>query len=241
MVLESEAIKPDIHIRFHPANVLVVDDIADNRNLLRECFADTQLNVSDANNGLEAVNAVKQGNIDLVLMDIRMPVMDGYQASEQIKAFSTVPIIALTASIMHDGYDRAKSIHFDGYLRKPVLKAELISELTRFLPFETVVETSVTEQALVLSKEELRALPQVIDALEKQANPCEQASKNNNLSEIKKFADAVLQIGSENGMAVVTDYATTLHADIDGFDITAIKESLNVFPALLAQLQNYNR
>jgi two-component system, NarL family, sensor histidine kinase EvgS len=239
MALEPEVIKSNKQIRLSPANILVVDDVADNRNLLRECFADTQLKVFDANNGLEAVNAVKQGNIDLVLMDIRMPVMDGYQASEQIKIFSTVPIIALTASVMHDSKERAKSIHFDGYLRKPVLKAELISELTRFLPFQAIEETTVTEQALVLSKDELLTLPQAIKALEKQAKTCELISKNNNMSEIKKFADAVLQIGSDNGIAVITDYAAALNADIDGFDITAIKESLNVFPALLEQLQSF--
>lgn len=241
MVMETETIKPNIRIHFRPANVLVVDDIEDIRNLLRECFSDTQFTVSNANNGLEAVNAVKQGKFDLVLMDIRMPIMDGYQAAEQIRAFSTVPIIALTASVMQDSYERTKSSNFDGYLRKPVLKNELIAELTQFLAFETIAETAVTEQVLALSKEELHALPSVIEALEKQAKTCEKISNNNNMSEIKKFADTILKVGSVNEFKVVTAYATQLQTDIDCFDLVAIKHSLNAFPELIEQLRPLNR
>ena len=241
MALESEPIKPNKQVRFHPANVLVVDDIEDNRSLLIECFAETQLQVTAVENGLEAVNAVKQGNFDLVLMDIRMPILDGYKASEQIKAFSKVPIVALTASVMQDDYERTKSIHFDGYLRKPVLKADLVAELMRFLSHDAIDGTVVPEQLLVLSKEELHVLPDVIKELEKHVKTCEKISKSNNMSEIKKFADIVLKIGTKNKISVVTDYANALNADIDCFDLVAIKRALIAFPELLEQLWGHNQ
>jgi two-component system, NarL family, sensor histidine kinase EvgS len=240
VVLEQEVIKPNKQIHFYPANILVADDIEDNRSLLKACFAETQLTVFDVKNGLEAVEAVKLGNIDLVLMDIRMPVMDGYQAAEQIKDFSKIPIIALTASVMEDDYERAKSIHFDGYLRKPVLKADLNTELMRFLSFEAIDVDMSPQKALVLSKEELEALPAAMKELEQQAKTCEQISKNNNISEIKKFADNVLIIGNKHGVSIVIEYATQLAIHIDGFDIIAIKQSLDAFPVLLAQLRDYN-
>ena len=227
--------------RFLPANVLVVDDIEDNRSLLKECFAETELAVSEVENGLDAVNRVRQGKIDLVLMDIRMPVMDGYQAAEKIKAFSQVPIIALTASVMQDDYERAKSTHFDGYLRKPVLKADLMAELMRFLPFEAIEGTTVQAHSPVLSQEELRALPSVIEELETLAKTCEHISRNNNMSEITKFADTLLAIGRQHEITAVTEYASQLQADIDGFDIIAIKQSLKAYPQLLAQLSAYGR
>ena len=122
MVLKPEVSKPSKQVRFHTANVLIVDDIEDNRSLLIECFAETQLKVTAVENGLEAVKAVKAGNFGVILMDIRMPVLDGYQAAEQIKGFSTVPIVALTASVMQDDYESAKSTHFDGYLRSRCLR-----------------------------------------------------------------------------------------------------------------------
>jgi two-component system, NarL family, sensor histidine kinase EvgS len=236
VALEAEPVKLKQKFRFAPAKVLIADDVADNRNLLKESFGDTKLSLSEVENGLEAVNAVKQGKFDLVLMDIRMPVMDGYQAAEAIKGFSDVPIVALTASVMQDEYERGKSVHFDGYLRKPVLKADLITELLRFLPYETIEERGEQEKFLALSNEEIRALPTALAELEKLQNTCGQILKNNNMTEIKRFADSVLEIGSRNEIMAVSAYGTKLQDEIDGFDIVAIKRSLNTFSALLEKL-----
>jgi two-component system sensor histidine kinase EvgS len=241
IILEPDSVKPSNPIRFQPANVLVVDDIENNRNLLIECFADSELIVSAVENGLEAVNTVKQGNVDLVLMDIRMPVLDGYQAAEQIKGFSKVPIVALTASVMQDDYDRSNSVHFDGYLRKPVLKTDLVAEMKRFLPYESIAESTAPEKKLALSKDELRALPNALNELEKLSKTCEQISKSNNMSEIAKFADAVLRIGNRHHIKAVIDYAEDLHSDIDSFDLVAIKRALAAFPDFITQLWGYTR
>jgi two-component system, NarL family, sensor histidine kinase EvgS len=234
--VEPEPKKINQHIRFFPANVLVVDDVEDNRNLLKECFAETQLILSEAENGLEAVNAVKEGRFDLVLMDIRMPIMDGYEAGQRIKTFSKVPIVALTASVMQDNYDRAKSIYFDGYLRKPVLKADLISELMRFLPFETIEDSVIEVKGVELSMEEIRTLPNALKELEQQVSICEKILKNNNMSEIKNFADTILRIGNQNRITLISDYAAQLQAAIDCFDIIAIKGYLNSFNTLHEKL-----
>jgi len=239
VALEPEPVKPSKQIRFLPAHVLVVDDIEDNRNLIRECFSETELTVLEVENGLQAVETAKQGKIDMILMDVRMPVMDGYQAAEKIKAFSKVPIVALTASVMMDDYERAKSIHFDGYLRKPVLKADLITELMRFLPYEAIEPTEVQDNLPELSLQELRALPGVIKELEKLTITCEQISRTNNMSEIKKFAENVSAIGRQHDMTAVTEFASKLQGDLDGFDIVAIKQSLSSYSLLLERLSSY--
>jgi len=228
-------------VKFHSARVLVVDDVEDNRSLLRECFAHSELLVSEVENGLKAVEKVAEGGIDLVLMDIRMPVMNGYQAAEKIKAFSKVPVIALTASVMQDEYERAKSIHFDGYLRKPVLRADLFAALKHFLPYELIAEVEENVHSLKLSPEELKALPKTIGELKKLLTTCEQIARNNSISEIEKFADSVLTIGHQHGISSVIEYAMQLNSDIDCFDIVAIKKALNSFPELLAHLAFYNK
>lgn len=71
-------------------------------------------------------------------MDIRIPVMDSYPAAQEIKDISNVSVMALTASVMKDDFERLKRDNFDAYLRKPVLKADLINELCKFLPFDQV-------------------------------------------------------------------------------------------------------
>jgi two-component system, NarL family, sensor histidine kinase EvgS len=237
--LEPEPFKQKQQVRFFPANILVVDDIEDNRSLLRESFADTDLTISEVENGLQAVNTVMQEKIDLVLMDIRMPIMDGYQASEKIKSFSKVPVIALTASVMQDEHERAKSIHFDGYLRKPVLKADLMAELMRFLPYELIEDIAEPKALPSLSSEELYVLPSVISELEKLINTCEQIAKKNNLSEIAQFADTLSTIGSNSGINIIADYGKKLKEAIECFDIVAIKRYLQAFPELISKLWSY--
>lgn len=236
LALEAESAQTGGQVVFSAANILVVDDIDHNRGLLRECFADSRLSVAEAENGLQAVDKVKQGGIDLVLMDIRMPVMDGYQAAEQIKSFCSIPVIALTASVMQDEYERAKSVHFDGYLRKPVLKADLTAELKRFLPYEIIESTTAETDALQLSPAELQALPLAMGALEKLAKHCERIANNNNMTEIEQFAADVLKVGRQHTITAVVEFADQLHSEIDCFDLVAIKESLTAYPALLSRL-----
>lgn len=235
----EEPEKPGQQIRFLPASVLVADDIEDNRGLVRECFSDTELNILEAGNGQDAIKMAMEENLDLIIMDIRMPLMNGYEAAAHIKTFSSVPIIALTASVMQDEQDRIKSIHFDGYLRKPVLKADLLAELARFLPHDVIEHEAIEANQVDFTSEEWHALPDAYAELEKLEALCKQISKNNHMSEIKQFAESVLNIGHRYTIATVTEYADQMLTEIDSFDIAAIKLSLNNFPRLLAQLTVY--
>ncbi|MGD0958745.1 MAG: transporter substrate-binding domain-containing protein [Methylomonas sp.] len=228
--IEQAAIDEQKPVRFLPAALLVVDDVADNRALLRACFADAELTVVEVENGLEAVNAVQHGNFDLVLMDIRMPVMDGYQAAEKIKAFSDVPIIALTASVMQDEYKLVKNIHFDGYLRKPVFKADLFKMLMAFLPFEFIESPPAAQTGAAWDAESMP--PEIRQELNKLLVVCERISTHNNLTEISDFAESVLNIGRRYGEPGAIKYAMQLQAEIDSFDILAIRRSLSLFQSL---------
>ncbi len=232
-------------IGFLPCKVMVVDDIADNRDLLLALLADTQIQIEEAVNGLEAIslakqNLTKQQPFDLILMDIRMPVMDGYQAAEEIKSFSSVPIVALTASVMMDEFERVKSSHFDGYLKKPVHKIDLLDKLSEFLPSEEIVLPESTRQQR-LTDSELKCLTEILNGLDKLIEEYNAISKTNNISEIKAFANALLEITKQYPVMVVDDYAKQLITDIDSFDIAAIKRSLKYYPQLIQQLkENHN-
>ncbi|PPC92353.1 MAG: histidine kinase [Methylobacter sp.] len=235
---ESDKTTPATQIRFFPANVLVVDDVEDNRGLLRECFADTELTIIEAENGQDAIDKAKQNRIDLIFMDIRMPLIDGYLAAAEIKNFSNTPIVALTASVMKDESERIKSTDFDGYLRKPVLKNELLKELTRFLAYEETLACNIPEHTIALSTEKIQVLPELVHALEKLLPVCEKISRTNNLSEIKKFAEKLLAIGQQFDIAFIVDYALQLEADLDCLDILAIKKTLETFPRFVSDFSN---
>jgi two-component system sensor histidine kinase EvgS len=228
-------------IVFHPGNILIVDDVKDNRDLLVALFAETKLKTVEAENGLEAVELIKQkldkqNQFDLILTDIRMPVMTGYQAAEKIKIFSNIPIVALTASVMTDDFERLKGKNFDGYLRKPVLKAELFRELSKFLPFEEIAVSESTTQVKPLTDAERECLPLALVALEKLTEQYNAVSKSNNISKTRTFANVLVEIANQHPVSVISEYAEQLINDIDNFDITSIKRSLNDYPQLVRQL-----
>jgi two-component system, NarL family, sensor histidine kinase EvgS len=236
---ESQATVQYKQVRFQPAVILVVDDVAHNRRLLKENFSDTGLTVLEAENGLDALLLMRKKVVDLVLMDIRMPVMDGYQAAEVIKSFSMAPIVALTASVMVDQFERLRSEYFDGYLRKPVLKSELVTELMRFLPYTQQEILPDIVGPITLSSEEKECLPQILEKLEELSPECTRCAKNNNISEVTKFAERILAIGQQYKFPLVMNYAAQLNVYIDCFDIISIKEMLNNYSSLLSKLWEY--
>jgi two-component system sensor histidine kinase EvgS len=216
---------------------LIVDDVEDNRSLLKAIFSETKLLVEEAENGLQAVKLAKQKKFDLILMDIRMPVMDGYQAAHEIKAFVNTPILALTASVMSSDFERTRSSDFDGYLRKPVLKANLFSELCLFLPFEELTLSNTDSQPISLTNNELNQIPLVLNKLLNLSEYCNAVATNNNISEIRLFADSIKSIIKQHPISLIDDYANQLTSNIDCFDIAAIKRSLNDFQSLITRLE----
>ncbi|MBF0331818.1 MAG: response regulator [Candidatus Omnitrophica bacterium] len=101
-------------------HILVVDDDAPCRQLLEIMFEDTGCTLAFALNGQEAVDMVRAGKFDIVLMDVRMPVMKGYEAAAEIrKTHKDLPIIALTAHVMAAVEEKCWESGMNDYLRKP--------------------------------------------------------------------------------------------------------------------------
>jgi two-component system sensor histidine kinase EvgS len=219
------------NIHFCNAKVLVVDDIEDNRNLLVEIFKTLGVKCIEACNGIEAVHAANNNELSMIIMDIRMPEMDGYQAANIIKrSRPELPIIALTASVMRDDYERQRRENFTGYLRKPVLKQELIAELKKHLTYkEARVETNEVDSQFYFSKPLLKILK--VNHLEQ----CKTLKQSNNLSEIATFANELLVIAEQQKSDNLKDFAEQLTQATDIFDIVSIKSLLNQFIALCEQ------
>ena len=116
--------------KFAPARVLVVDDGAENRELVRLVLEAAGLLVSEAEHGAAALEHMARDGADLVLMDVQMPVMDGYTAARLLRERGCkVPVIALTANAMK-GFEREiEAAGFSGYLTKPVDIDAMLAEL----------------------------------------------------------------------------------------------------------------
>ena len=118
--------------------VLVVEDNAENLILLRAYLDNLSLVLDFASNGLEALEKRQHGAYDLVLMDIQMPVMDGYTATREIRAWEKqrgaprVPIVALTAHALTGASAESREAGCDGHLTKPVERDDLAATIAKF-------------------------------------------------------------------------------------------------------------
>ena len=112
--------------------ILVVEDNEDNRRILVYRLRKIgQFDIREATNGEQAVEAVKAERPDLIFMDLKMPVMDGWEATRRIRAMDggrTIRIIALTAQAMAGDEQKALAIGCDDYLAKPVVDPEIVRE-----------------------------------------------------------------------------------------------------------------
>ncbi|PJJ84791.1 PAS domain-containing hybrid sensor histidine kinase/response regulator [Mucilaginibacter auburnensis] len=113
--------------------VLVVDDNKMNLLIASKFLKKWHINVDSANNGEEAVSIAAQKRYDLIIMDLQMPFMNGFEATEKIREFDIeVPIIALTADAMPDTYDKAISSGMNDYLTKPFVPDVLFNKISTY-------------------------------------------------------------------------------------------------------------
>ncbi|WP_413560359.1 response regulator [Bdellovibrio sp. HCB209] len=112
------------------AKILVVDDVSDNRLLIDRYMRNTHSEILQAANGLEAIEMMEKQKPDLILMDIQMPIMDGYETVRRIRAAGfTKPIIALTAHAMKEEGQKCMDAGCDGVLTKPARRKELLGKI----------------------------------------------------------------------------------------------------------------
>ncbi len=149
--------------------ILVVDDRKENRDLLEDMLKPVGFKVEMAEDGKEGVQKFFAYTPDCVLMDLRMPVLDGYEATTQIKKDekgSKVPIIAVTASAFDDDEKAVLRSGFDGYLRKPFRRHELFAKLQDLLDVEYIFSAEAAdsdEKSFILTREHMENLaPEII-------------------------------------------------------------------------------
>jgi two-component system sensor histidine kinase EvgS len=182
VVSAAEALEETNHqptFKFKPASLLVVDDVQSNRELIVAHFRGTLVKVRSANNGQDALLMVKESPPDLILMDLKMPVMDGFEATRLLKddaTFKHIPVIALSAAISsHEELD-SKQAGFDDFLVKPVGRSRLFHTLSHYLdhkpialPAEKEAEANSADEPQIMPIKAVQALPATWRASMKQA------------------------------------------------------------------------
>lgn len=226
-------------VEFLPSVVLVVDDIVENKELVKAIFANSAIEVKEAKDGKEAVDIALNEKIDLVLMDLQMPVMDGYEATKIIRERSgTFPIIALTASVMGGDLDKVKEYGFDAYIRKPASKSDIINKLAQYLPYKNREdEEQVTENEVVFkdmqTKEHFAKKFQ-----EEFLKEYEDVKDKGDMELIRALNEKMIKMLDVDDIKVVRDYTNELDVCINGFDLVELYNLLAAYPKLLEKIKN---
>ncbi|MBL8089907.1 MAG: response regulator [Anaerolineales bacterium] len=121
---------------FNKGTVLYVEDNPDNRNLIRRVLSADGYDMIEAAKAEQAFEKLENEKIDLILMDINMPDMDGYTLTakiKQIEKFSKIPIIAVTANVMRGDREKSLEAGCDGYIQKPIDIDTLTQQIERFI------------------------------------------------------------------------------------------------------------
>jgi PAS domain S-box-containing protein len=120
-------------LNLYGMNILIVDDNKMNLFIASKFLRKWQAHVDEAMNGEIAVDMVKTNNYDVIIMDLQMPVMDGFEAAKIIKAlFPDLPIIALTADAMPETYNKALAAGMSDYLTKPFIPGIFFEKISRY-------------------------------------------------------------------------------------------------------------
>jgi two-component system, cell cycle response regulator DivK len=117
--------------------ILVVEDQEDNRQILRDLLGASGYEMLEAENGADALTAVAKQRPDLILMDIQLPIMDGYEATRRLKAdpaTKDIPIIVVTSYALSGDETKARNSGCDAYVTKPYSPRALLATIKEFLP-----------------------------------------------------------------------------------------------------------
>jgi two-component system cell cycle response regulator DivK len=116
--------------------ILIVEDTEDNRQILRDLLGMVGYTLVEAHDGAQGVAMAAEHRPDLILMDIQMPVMDGYEATRRIKAepaLASIPVIAVTSYALSGDEAKTRAAGCDGYIAKPYSPRQMLAKVREIL------------------------------------------------------------------------------------------------------------
>ena len=246
-VIDDPADRDIENIEFMGKYVLLVEDDKLNRQVIKEYLIPHNLNILEADDGKAAIEILENNHIDLIFMDIHMPVMDGYEATKIIKNemnLADIPVIALTASAMKTDVDEIQNL-CDGYIRKPTTKDLVLTHLKKFLPYnikETEpVKIDEVDEFSAYTKNMNGFTPEILDKLQNELMDSWEKSKNSLvISKIQEFANGLKKLGEENNLDGLINYSNELLEYSSTFKINKIIKNLNQYPELIKIICSYS-
>jgi len=225
---KKETAMDEANPEFSPGTVLVVDDIDFNRTLITAYLESTPLRVIEATGGRAALEYIHELKPDLVLLDLVMPDMNGYEVVREIEKnpeFGNIPLIAITAAGMKEDEIKSKAF-FDGYLKKPITRLELMTELKKYLPHTLKKKfngKTAVKKAVVL---EMDVSSEMAGILKKTMFKWKDIGEVYYIDDILDFAAELGEVAKQHGHTVLSAFSETLHKNARENDIEKIEAQI---------------
>lgn len=240
---KSDILIDPSEIIFEEASILVVDDVKYNRSYIIDALRNTHLKIIEAEDGATALKMAKEIVPDLIIVDIRLPKMDGYQLLSKIKSvkkLKQIPVLAYSASVLKTQKERINKSDFSGLLTKPANVTELYLTLMNILPYKSLKKD---ESELLVSEpdmiDEIINLPDMVNALETDYYEIwKPFSIRQPISEIHDFADKLVLLGLNHNSGMITGYGKELISAAESFNIDALLKLIKKYKVLVENLRN---
>ena len=232
-----------IDVQFNNAVILLVDDIPTNRQMIKGYLDQPDLVIIEASNGLEAIKCAKKYLPSVILMDVKMPEMDGFVATRILKTdeqLSHIPIIMLTADAMKETKEQAHHL-CDDFLIKPVSRNRVMNTLKKYLPYSCenqknslkIYQTDNDLDLQSISKEQLLKL---YDQLDKTS--WESFIDTLPVNDIEQFVEEVEKSSQACSYQPLIHWCYNIKNAVEIFDMPIVIQLLKQYPELLSNLLN---
>ncbi len=262
MIIDNRVFENDIRIEGYfdkdKVSVLLVDDNVVNRQVAFEILKKSGCRVDIASDGREALERVKNGNYDLIFMDIQMPDMDGVTATNKIKSMSLKklpPIIAMTAYSMKEDRDRFISQGLDDYIAKPIRATELINKVRQWVRDEIIVpqdedsksggkeiiNRKIVEQLVNLGGADMveTVFGDFIDETKEQIRICFDSASRSDYGEIQKQLHTLKGNSGTLGIDKVSSLAAEIESKLKKQHYESIVDDLNFLNLAFGEFMNH--
>lgn len=231
-------------ISFDKAVIVIADDVESNRKYLIDALKETTITIREAEDGEMAYSLSKELLPDLIITDIRMPNLNGFELLDKLKNDETlkhIPVIAYSASVMKEQKEKIRNSEFAGLLIKPVQITELFLELMNHLPFKSgrINETEFKSSEPIDVKE-ITDITGLLYSLEKPFMEIWKTfSERQPINEIEEFGKNLIALGNNHNALLISDYGNEMVSASSSFNIKTILKLIKNYPLIIKELKDH--
>ncbi|WP_430816917.1 PAS domain-containing protein [Carboxylicivirga sp. RSCT41] len=241
IVDEQAPVQNNSEVILSEKSVLIIDDVESNLDILELLLVNLGLKVEAVNNGNDALKMIEEGQFDIMMCDINMPDMNGFEVLERVKQLDEkeeLINIAVTASTLDQEVEEIMNAGFDDILTKPISEESIVDVIGKYCisSADNTKQVNVPDEELTFHKEDGLKLYKLLD--DKTTEICERLKQRTSTSDLKAFNQALEECTQMIPIHFVMNYQKEVDIAIKSFDFESIQNLLNNYESILNKLIN---